>query len=175
MDLRAMSARARRQISARLIAASVASCVAIALLNACGRAASPPSGDAAATPGAPPAIRYSSHLAAGQQIPPGADLHNPKASDPATIKAGETLFGAMNCDGCHGPDASGFIGPSLADGRWRYGGSDAEVFASIFYGRPKGMPAFGGKLGDDGVWTLVTYLKSLPVSPNIATESWEGP
>jgi mono/diheme cytochrome c family protein len=37
------------------------------------------------------------------------------------------------------------------------------------------MPAFGGRLSDDGVWTLVTYLKSLPVSPNIATESWENP
>lgn len=163
-----------RQSAGRYIAVGVAWCAVVALLTACGRQASP-SGDTTVTLGAPPAIRYEAHLAASQKLPPGADLHNPKASDAATIKAGAALFGAMNCDGCHAPDASGFIGPSLADGRWRYGGSDAEVFASIYYGRPKGMPAFGGMLGNDGVWTLITYLKSLPVSPDIATESWEGP
>ena len=74
--------------------------------------------------------------------------------------AGE-LFTAMNCDGCHGGGGVGWVGPSLADGRWRYGGADEEIFASIYYGRPKGMPAFGGRLGTEGVWTLVTYLKSL--------------
>jgi cytochrome c oxidase cbb3-type subunit III len=120
----------------------------------------------------PPAIRYESHVAAGGELPSGALPKDPKAGDPATIKAGETLFTAMNCDGCHGTGGSGWVGPSLADGRWRYGGADAAVFASIYYGRPKGMPAFGGKLGVDGVWTLVTYIKSLPVAPDIATESW---
>ncbi len=143
----------------------------LALLCACGNAPAP-SGQATGS-GAPPTIRYASHLAADEQLPPGADLRNPKAGDPSVIKAGETLFSAMNCDGCHGAGGSGWVGPSLSDGRWRYGGSDGAVFASIYYGRPKGMPAFGGKLGIDGVWTLVTYLKSLPIPRNIATESWE--
>jgi cytochrome c oxidase cbb3-type subunit 3 len=164
MDLRPVSARAS------LITGGVLTAL---LCAACGRAEKPVEKNAA-QPETPPAIRYESHFAAGQQLPPGADPHNPKAGDPSTVKAGAALFAAMNCDGCHGGDASGFIGPSLADGRWRYGGADAEVFASIFYGRPKGMPAFGGKLGADGVWTLVTYLKSLPVPANIATESWES-
>ena len=153
-------------------AAGALSC-ALALLAACGRAAAPPAQMAAAA-GAPPAIRYDSHLAADEQLPPGADPRNPKAGEAAVIKAGETLFSSMNCDGCHGTGASGSVGPSLADGRWRYGGSDAAVFASIYYGRPKGMPAFGGKLGIDGVWTVVAYLKSLPVPSNVATESWES-
>lgn len=83
------------------------------------------------------------------------------------------LFTAMNCDGCHGADGSGWVGPNLADGRWRYGGADAEVFSSIYYGRPKGMPAFGGALGPTGVWNIVAYLKSLPVPAGEATESWE--
>jgi cytochrome c oxidase cbb3-type subunit 3 len=168
---------ARYKVIDGLTATGAVSCAAILLLTACGKTASP-NGDQAstgATPGAPPAIRYEAHLAVGQQLPPGAEPHNPKVGDAATIKAGETLFNAMNCDGCHGGGAPGFIGPSLSDGRWRYGGSDAEVFASIYFGRPKGMPAFGGKLGDDGVWTLVTYIKSLPVPADIATESWETP
>jgi cytochrome c oxidase cbb3-type subunit 3 len=83
------------------------------------------------------------------------------------------MFAAMNCDGCHGGDALGWVAPSLSDGRWRFGGSDAEVFSSIYYGRAKGMPAFGGALGTEGVWVLVTYLKSLPVPEGEATESWE--
>jgi len=77
----------------------------------------------------------------------------------------------MNCDGCHGGGALGWVGPSLVDGRWRYGGADEEIFHSIFYGRPKGMPAYGGLLGSEGVWMIVTYLKSQPV-PNVVPTIW---
>jgi cytochrome c oxidase cbb3-type subunit 3 len=84
----------------------------------------------------------------------------------------EKLFASMNCDGCHGGGGSGWVGPSLADGRWRYGGQDAEIFNSIFYGRPRGMPAYGGLIGRDGVWLLVSYLKSLPKPEDVPTESW---
>jgi len=123
----------------------------------------------------PPAIRYEAHLAAGGQMPKGAEPVNPSAADASKVHAGEQLFTAMNCDGCHGGGGSGWVGPSLADGRWRYGGSDGEIFASIYYGRPKGMPAFGARLGDDGVWTLVTYLRSLTPKEDVATESWVKP
>jgi len=154
----------------RRISAATAMVLSAAVLASCG--GSPSTGSSQAS-SALPAIRYQSHLAAGGDLPSGVVLLNPKkAGDEATIKAGETLFAAMNCDGCHGGGGGGWVGPSLADGRWRYGGADAEVFFSIYYGRPKGMPAFGGKLGSDGVWTLVTYLKSLPVPPEVATESW---
>jgi cytochrome c551/c552 len=78
----------------------------------------------------------------------------------------------MNCDGCHGGGAVGWVGPSLVDGRWRYGGSDDEIFSSIFYGRPKGMPAYGGVVGTDGVWMLVAYIKAQAVPPVVPTTSW---
>ncbi|HSE68610.1 MAG TPA: c-type cytochrome [Gemmatimonadales bacterium] len=86
--------------------------------------------------------------------------------------AGATLFGTMNCDGCHGGGAVGWVGPSLVDGRWRYGGSDEEIFTSIVYGRPKGMPAYGGVIGTDGVWSLVAYIKSQAVPAVVPTTSW---
>lgn len=105
-------------------------------------------------------------------MPPGVVLTNPHAGDARVAKTGAALFAAMNCDGCHGGGAVGWVGPSLADGRWRYGGSDSEVFSSIYFGRSKGMPAFGGALGVEGVWELVTYIRSLPVSADLATESW---
>jgi mono/diheme cytochrome c family protein len=121
-----------------------------------------------------PAIAYEAHVAAGGVVPNGGTLRNPHEGDPAVAKNGSLLFTTMNCDGCHGGDAAGWVGPSLADGRWRYGGADAEVFSSIYYGRPKGMPAFGGTLGAEGVWTLITYLRSLPAPKDEPTESWEG-
>jgi cytochrome c oxidase cbb3-type subunit III len=121
----------------------------------------------------PPAVRYEAHISAGGQLPVGAMPDNPFRGDPQAPKTGATLFTAMNCDGCHGGDGSGWVGPNLGDGRWRYGGADAEIFSSIYYGRPKGMPAFGGVLGPSGVWNIVAYLKSLPVPAGVATESWE--
>jgi len=141
-------------------------------LAACARSAAPP---AAGSSPVPPAFAYEAHVAAGGMVPAGGVLTNPHAGDGAVARAGERLFSAMNCDGCHNLGGSGWVGPSLADGRWRYGGADAEVFASIYYGRPKGMPAFGGVLGADGVWTLVTYIRSLPLPSDVPTESWEQP
>jgi cytochrome c551/c552 len=123
-------------------------------------------------PAAPPTIKYPSHIDAGHSAPPAGALSNPYKGDQDTAAAGVGLFASMNCDGCHGGGASGFAAPSLADGRWRYGDSEEEIFQSIYYGRPKGMPAFGGVLGGDGIWILVTYLKSLPV-PDNKTQSWE--
>ena len=34
-------------------------------------------------------------------------------------RQGGLLFSSMNCDGCHGAGALGFVGPNLVDGRWR--------------------------------------------------------
>jgi cytochrome c oxidase cbb3-type subunit III len=146
--------------------------VLCAALACCERTAAPPAAPGSAVP---PAIAHETHAAAGGVAPAGAVLKNPHAGDAAVAKAGEQLFHAMNCDGCHNLGAGGWVGPNLGDGRWRYGGADGEVFASIYYGRPRGMPAFGGVLGSDGIWTLVTYIRSLPLPADVPTESWEQP
>ena len=138
------------------------------MLAACGPHASSPS----VPPGAPAAIAYEAHVTAGGHAPGGATLRNPHAGNPAIAKNGAVLFIEMNCDGCHGTDGAGWVGPSLADGRWRYGGTDGEVFTSIYYGRPKGMPAFGGAMGTEAIWSLVTYIRSLPLPGDVPTESW---
>jgi cytochrome c oxidase cbb3-type subunit 3 len=132
------------------------------------------SGQAVSTPSpvSIPAIIYQQHVNAGGVAPPGATLTNPLANDSGAAKSGESLFGAMNCDGCHGGGALGWVGPSLVDGRWRYGGSDGAVFQSIFYGRPRGMPAYGGILPPDAVWRLVSYLRAQPIPKDVPTQSW---
>ena len=110
-------------------------------------------------------------IVAGGAAPPADAL---SAARPANLDPddGAKLFGAMNCDGCHGGGAIGWVGPSLVDGRWRYGGSDEEIFNSIFYGRPEGMPAYGGVTGTDGAWLLVAYIKAQDVPPVVPTTSW---
>jgi cytochrome c oxidase cbb3-type subunit 3 len=149
-------------------AALAIACVC-ALLGSCGER-----GPQQSSVSAPPGIRYEAHIAAGGSLPSGAALSNSMSGNAGAAKTGASLFTTMNCDGCHGIDAVGWVGPSLSDGRWRYGGSDDEIFSSIYYGRPKGMPAFGGVLGPEGVWQLVTYLKALPVPAREATENWEA-
>ncbi|MGI8548184.1 MAG: c-type cytochrome [Gemmatimonadaceae bacterium] len=125
-----------------------------------------------AAPTAPPAVRHDEHIFAGGIAPPGDTLHNPFAGDAKAAAAGAQLFTSMNCDGCHGGGATGWVGPSLSDGRWRYGGADGEIFQSIYYGRPHGMPAFGGALPQEFIWRIVTYLNTLPVPKDVPTESW---
>ena len=111
-------------------------------------------------------------IAAGGVLPAANALAAPRP-DKLNPEVGAKLFDAMNCSGCHsGGGGPGFVGPSLVDGRWRYGGSDEEIFTSIFYGRPKGMPAFGGVMGTDAVWAVVAYLKAQTVPPVVPTTSW---
>lgn len=130
-------------------------------------------GDASTRAGAALAITYPSHVAAGGVAPHGATLTNPFTGDTAAATAGAALFTAMNCDGCHGGGATGWVGPSLADGRWRYGGTAGEIFSSIYYGRRNGMPAFGGIMPAAGIWKVVTYLQSLEPPHDVPTESWK--
>ena len=125
------------------------------------------------TAGAPAAsAQVSDRVFAGGAAPPEESLENPFKDDTQSVTEGEQLFGAMNCDGCHGGGAVGFVGPSLVDGRWRFGGADGPVFRSIRSGRPQGMPAFGGILPENAIWKIVTYLRAQPVPAGVPTESW---
>ena len=115
---------------------------------------------------------HDQHIFAGGIAPAGdTSLRNPFARQPKLVLEGRQLFNAMNCDGCHA-SGEGSEGPSLSDGRWRYGGTDAAVFQSIHAGRPRGMPAYGGVLTPDGVWRIVTYLRSLPLPKAVPTQAW---
>ena len=116
-------------------------------------------------------------IKAGERIPAGGATPEPGALSKArpgklNPETGANLFASMNCDGCHGGGAIGWVGPSLVDGRWRYGGTDEEIFTSIYYGRPKGMPAYGGVIGTDGAWMLVAYIKAQSTPSVVPTTSW---
>jgi cytochrome c oxidase cbb3-type subunit 3 len=66
----------------------------------------------------------------------------------------------MNCSGCHFQGGGG-IGPPLMDSEWIYGSEPENIFETIVEGRPNGMPSFRGKLGNDQIWQLVAYVRSM--------------
>ena len=101
-------------------------------------------------------------------------LRNPFEGNAQALKVGSQLYVSYNCIDCHGADGSGAMGPSLADGRWHFGGTPAEVFASIYQGRPEGMPDWGGRITNDQIWMLVTYVRSLSAGKNVSTENFTG-
>lgn len=88
-------------------------------------------------------------------------ITNPYANNQGAVTEGQELFTKMNCVGCHGYDAKGGMGPDLTDTYWRYGGSPAEIYKSIYEGRPQGMPSWGAAVPHDQVWKIVAYIQSL--------------
>jgi cytochrome c oxidase cbb3-type subunit 3 len=81
-------------------------------------------------------------------------------STDATPSAGQGPYSTY-CSACHGPDGSGqpaLGAPALDDDDWLYGGSAAEVRASIANGRNGVMPAFGGRLDTAQIKMLVAWL-----------------
>lgn len=76
------------------------------------------------------------------------------------VAEGKRLFTWFNCVGCHAHGGGG-IGPALMDAEWIYGSAPEQIAASIARGRPNGMPAFNGTIGDQQLWQLVAYVRSL--------------
>ena len=168
---------------------SVAALSALVVFSACNRGAGA-RGDTANAISASPEQPAASHLlVAGDSLrfvqhddnlPVGFPasvkplvIRNPYEGDKAAITTGGKLFVAYNCLDCHGADGSGAMGPSFQDGRWHFGGTPAEVFESIYEGRPDGMPAWGGRISNDQIWMLTAYVRSLS-SKDLSTENFTG-
>ena len=119
-------------------------------------------------------VLHPEHLQPNLVRPVGLELRNPYEGQADAVAQGAKLFVGYNCVDCHGVDGSGAMGPSLADGRWHFGGSAGAVYESIAQGRPDGMPAWGSLLPPDQVWKLVSYVKSLESGKNVTTENFTG-
>jgi cytochrome c oxidase cbb3-type subunit 3 len=87
-------------------------------------------------------------------------LKNPYEGNAYAAQEGQRLYDWYNCSGCHSRGGGG-MGPALMDKRWIYGGSAGQIYRTIVEGTPKGMPAWGTRLGNDEIWKLVTYVQSL--------------
>lgn len=100
----------------------------------------------------------------------------PSAAAPVSpqVAEGGRLFVAYNCGDCHGAGGSGAMAPSLGDNRWRYGGTQGEVFRSIAEGRPGGMPAWGATIPGPQMIALTAYVRSLGEGKDLSTENFTG-
>ncbi len=78
------------------------------------------------------------------------------ANDPKAVEVGRQLYNQMNCVGCHF-NGGGGIGPALIDDAWIYGDSIDNI-ATIFEGRPNGMPSFRHLVPEDQIWQLAAFV-----------------
>jgi cytochrome c oxidase cbb3-type subunit 3 len=109
-------------------------------------------------------VPVSSLFPGGVTFPP--QIKNPAASDPAAIERGMQAFQSMNCVGCHAPNGGGGMGPALSERQFIYGHEPANIYLSIYQGRPNGMPAWGEMLPADAIWDLVAYVTSISSAPD---------
>jgi mono/diheme cytochrome c family protein len=74
---------------------------------------------------------------------------------------------SKNCASCHGRDGRGKTAKgrlnhsrNLSDSEWQNRVSDERIFNSIMNGKGK-MPAYGKKLSDQEIDSLVPYVRGL--------------
>ncbi|HJU10469.1 MAG TPA: cytochrome c [Candidatus Binataceae bacterium] len=92
--------------------------------------------------------------------PPEVSIAKQYQGNPFFINEGHRYYLWYNCVGCHA-NGGGGMGPALMDNQWRYGGRLDQIFASIYQGRPNGMPSWGGKIPDGQIWELAAFVKAL--------------
>jgi cytochrome c oxidase cbb3-type subunit 3 len=96
------------------------------------------------------------------------------ARDPNAVVTGRRIF-ANNCAMCHGSDARGGKGfPNLTDDKWQWGGTPADILATVQNGRQAAMPQFAAALGSEAnITATAIYVQSLSgqtVDPMLANE-----
>ncbi len=94
--------------------------------------------------------------------------------NPQAVAAGKRLFQQYNCSGCHS-NGGGGMGPSLMDDEWIYGGRLEQIHQTLVEGRPNGMPAWGGKIPDEQLWQLATYVRSMSLPATLAAQNGPTP
>jgi cytochrome c oxidase cbb3-type subunit 3 len=120
----------------------------------------------------PPGANAEPAVTQNNQLQPGPMIRDPLVRHPYernawAIAEGKTLYNNMNCAGCHSPRGGGNIGPSLIDSVWIYGHEIENLFQTIEQGRPRGMPAFRGRLGNTEIWKIAAYIRAMNgLTPN---------
>jgi mono/diheme cytochrome c family protein len=114
------------------------------------------------------------HPATPHQHPDAQTLRNPMPVTPASLAAGASSY-AKVCAVCHGATGSGDgrlaaataaygVRPSdLTDDIWQHGSTDGEIFVAIRdgIGPDLSMNAWKGRLSDEEIWNVVSFIKSL--------------
>jgi cytochrome c oxidase cbb3-type subunit III len=115
-------------------------------------------------------------------LSPGSDhsvvVNDPRAAayydNAEAVNTGRILFGQFNCSGCHS-NGGGGMGPSLMDDEWIYGGRLQQIHQTIVEGRPNGMPSWGGRIPDQQIWQIATYVRSMSLPQTLAAQNGPTP
>jgi cytochrome c oxidase cbb3-type subunit III len=95
---------------------------------------------------------------------------NPFNSDPKAAELGRVMFRII-CSPCHGIHATGGRGPDLTLGTYSAGEKDRDLFRVIARGIPGSeMAAYAGRLDDEAIWRMVSYIRSVAKPQNAAVE-----
>lgn len=95
-----------------------------------------------------------------------APASNPVPYTPQSVARGKNYF-LQNCQSCHDEDgrarsAAVAIAADLTEPKkWKFGESDAQVFASIHNGAADAMPPFASDLKDEQIWDIVNFIRSI--------------
>ena len=100
--------------------------------------------------------------------PLAAKVANPVAATPESIASGRRTYRRM-CALCHGPEGKGDGGGAggggvpadLTAAKWRYGGTDGELFAVIHDGTSADMQGYAEQLAETDIWNLINYIRTL--------------
>ena len=82
---------------------------------------------------------------------------------PALVRQGKDVY-LQQCASCHMQDGSGDWlqgAPSLIDPDWLYGGSEAEIYETIYNGRQGVMPHWNERLSPEMITALAVYVHAL--------------
>lgn len=99
--------------------------------------------------------------------PEAAKIRNPIAVTPESLAAGKRFYQRL-CIRCHGPSGKGdgeaAVGAEPADlvsGKWTFGSTDGEIYASIREGTSKDMEGYAARISEIDTWNVVNYVRSL--------------
>ena len=100
--------------------------------------------------------------------PLAAKVANPVAATAESIASGRRTY-RRTCALCHGPEGKGDGGGAggggvpadLTAAKWRYGGTDGELFAVIHDGTSADMQGYAEQLAETDIWNLINYIRTL--------------
>ncbi len=96
-------------------------------------------------------------------------------NNPAIMESAQRIY-SQNCAACHGVDGQGqaLAFPNLKDEDWQWGDTEAALTQTLKQGRRAVMIGWIDVLGEEGVWDVINYVKTLSSKKNTNTKDHGG-
>lgn len=117
------------------------------------------------------------------QHPPSQEITNPIELSEASARQGRSIFERF-CVTCHGLKGDGKTDmaenlnvplPDFTNDKWKFGGTDGEIYSLIQNGSENGMEAYKERFNRQRTWHLVNYIRTLSPKSKIQLEAQPVP